>query len=64
MDTEMSFQMFKYMTIAQNKELIKQIAKDFKLSESILLERYLKPEYYLPVVQKNDRQHPRHSTSS
>lgn len=52
MDKEVGFQMFKYMTIKQNRELIKQIAKDYNLNEAKLLERFLKPEYYLPVIQK------------
>lgn len=61
MDQEIGFQMFKYITIAQNRALLKQIAKDFNLSESHLMERYLKAEYYLPVVQvtKNDRRNSR-----
>jgi hypothetical protein len=62
MDQEIGFQMFKYATIAQNRALLKQIAKDFGLNESRLMERYLKQEYYLPVVQitsKNDRRNAR-----
>lgn len=58
MDQEIGFQMFKYITIKQNRELLKQIAKDFNMNESRLLERYLKQEYYLPVIQitqKNDK---------
>ena len=51
MDQEIGFQMFKYITIAQNRELLKQIAKDHGYNESRFLERYLKPEYYLPVIQ-------------
>lgn len=54
--------MFKYITIAQNRALIKQIAKDFGMSESRLMERYLKQEYYLPIIQvtqKNDKRNAR-----
>lgn len=53
MEKEIGFDMFKYMTIKQNRILIAQIAKDFNLSESKLLEKYLKPEYYLPVIIHN-----------
>lgn len=55
MDSEIGFNTFKYMTIKQNRELLAQIAKDFNLSESKLLEKYLKPEYYLPVIIHNGR---------
>ena len=66
MDQEIGFQMFKYITIAQNRELLKQIAKDHQLNESRFLERYLKPEYYLPVIQitqKNVKQSNRKSSN-
>ena len=62
MDQEIGFQMFKYITIAQNRALIKQIAADFGMNESRLLERYLKQEYYLPIIQvtqKNDKRNAR-----
>lgn len=49
MDSDIGFNMFKFMTIKQNRILLAQIAKDYNLNESRLLEKYLKPEYYLPV---------------
>lgn len=50
-DRELGFEMIKNILIEQNKHLLKQIAKDFERSENNLLKRYLKPEYYLPIVQ-------------
>jgi hypothetical protein len=52
MDSEVGFDMLSNIIKAQNKALIKQIAKDFIRDESRLMKRYLKPEYYLPVVIK------------
>jgi hypothetical protein len=52
MDSEVGFDMLSRIIKEQNKELLKQIAKDFNRDESRLMKRYLKPEYYLPVVIK------------
>lgn len=51
MDSEVVFMMFKNMIIKQNKELLKRIAKDHGKSENALLDRYIKPDYYLPIIQ-------------
>jgi len=51
--SDIGFDMIKNIIIAQNKQLIKQIATDYMRNETRLLERYLKPEYYLPIV-KNE----------
>ena len=50
-DREIGFEIIKNAIMEQNKALLKQIAKDFNRSEEKLIKRYLKPEYYLPIVQ-------------
>lgn len=52
-EREMGFEVLKNMLIAQNRQLLIDIARDSGRSEARLLKRYLKPEYYLPIV-KND----------
>ena len=52
LDREIGFELFKSVTMEQNRALIKQIAKDHKRTESRWLYRYLKPEYYLPIVEE------------
>jgi len=53
MDSEVAFNMFKNMIIAQNKELLKRLAKDLKRNEQAMIDRYVKPEFYLPIIQTN-----------
>lgn len=53
MDSDLVFDIFKNIIIKQNKALISRIAKDFKKNEQELLSMYLKPEYYLPIIQKH-----------
>ncbi len=48
----MIFTMFTNIIKAQNTVLLKQLAKDFNRSEDVLLNKYLKPELYLPVIVK------------
>lgn len=55
MDKEIGFQMFKHITIQQNRELLKRIAKDFKLPEHKLVEKYLNSDYYLPIIKKDEK---------
>lgn len=50
---KMIFDIFKNIIIEQNKELFKEIAKINIISEKKLLEIYLKPEFYLPIVIKS-----------
>ena len=52
LDREIGFELFKSVIMEQNRALIKQIAKDHKRTESRWLYRYLKPEYYLPIVEE------------
>lgn len=51
------FQVLKRMIITENKALFKIISKEHNISYSELEEKYLKPEYYLPLVVK-DGKHP------
>lgn len=55
MDPEMSFTMYKNIIIAQNKELLRQISIQYKNnvpSYDFLVDKYIRPEYYLPIIQK------------
>ena len=36
----------------QNEELIKQIAKSFKLNEEELMNKYLVSYYYMPIIER------------
>lgn len=49
---ELGFQFFKGILYEQNKKLLENIAKDYKVPQEQLMERYLQREYYLPIVQK------------
>jgi hypothetical protein len=44
------FSIIKNIIIEQNKLLLQKIASQFDIDEQHLIETYLKPEYYLPVV--------------
>lgn len=48
----MIFNIFKNIIIAQNKVLLKTIADEHNLDYDYLLDKYLKPAYYLPVISK------------
>lgn len=39
----------------QNTILLKEIAKKIDKDESYMLEKYLKPEYYLPIIYAKDK---------
>jgi hypothetical protein len=47
------FDVFKTIIIEQNKLLLKEVAVKFDLDYDELLRKYIKPEYYLPVVEKS-----------
>lgn len=53
MDKEVTFNVFKNIIIEQNKVLLKQVAEFTGLQEQYLLEKYIKPEYYLPIIVKD-----------
>lgn len=52
MDNKMIFDMFKNVIIEQNKVLLLQIAEKFGLDYEELLQKYLTPDNYLPMLQK------------
>lgn len=47
------FDVFKTIIIEQNKLLLKEISRKFDLDYEDLLKKYLKPEYYLPVIERS-----------
>jgi hypothetical protein len=47
------FDIFKTIIIEQNKLLLKEVAKKFELDYDELMKKYIKPEYYLPVIEKS-----------
>jgi hypothetical protein len=51
MDEKIVFNMFKNMIIAQNEVFIRDLAKKFKRDPDELCKKYIKPEYYLPIVE-------------
>jgi hypothetical protein len=46
-------ELFKNIIIEQNKLFLKIIADKYNLDYQFLLDTYLKPEYYLPIILKN-----------
>jgi hypothetical protein len=52
---DMMFQVLKEVIIKENKELLKIIAKHHNLNYVDLEKKYLKPEYYLPLVAKDEQ---------
>ena len=49
---KMVFDVFKTIIIEQNKVMLKKLAEKFNLNYEELLVKYIKPEYYLPVIEK------------
>lgn len=49
---EIVFQLFKGMIIHQNKKFLKEVSNISGLDYNDLLEKYLRPEYYLPYITK------------
>lgn len=45
-------QLFKNIIIEQNKSFLKMISEKHDISYDLLLEKYLRPEFYLPVIIK------------
>jgi hypothetical protein len=52
MDNKIVFDIFKNVIIEQNKLLLKEISEKFDLDYEYLIDKYIKPSYYLPVVIK------------
>lgn len=53
---DIMFQVLKRMIIEENKALFKIISEEHNISYSELVEKYLKPEYYLPLILKDGKQ--------
>lgn len=53
MDSEVMFSVFKNIIVEQNKVLLQQIAKDKGRDERVFLNKYLQPEFYLPIITKH-----------
>lgn len=49
---DMMFDIIKNTIIKENEELLKIISKKYKISYETLKDKYIKPEFYLPLVQK------------
>ena len=47
---DMAFHVIKNIIKKQNEELLRNIAHKTQKPVSFMLEKYLKPEYYLPLV--------------
>jgi hypothetical protein len=47
---DIAFHVLKEILYLQNMELLKKIAKSIGVSESYMLEKYLKPCHYLPLI--------------
>jgi hypothetical protein len=48
------FDIFKTIIIEQNKLLLKEVSSKFELDYEELLKKYIRPEYYLPVIEKSN----------
>jgi hypothetical protein len=51
MDEKVVFQLFKNIIKTQNERFISDLAKKFGRDPDVLLKNYLKPDYYLPIVE-------------
>jgi hypothetical protein len=49
---KITFDLFKNIIIEQNKLLLKKVSEESGLDEDYLLEKYIQPAYYLPVISK------------
>ena len=63
--SEIGFNIMKNIIKIQNKKLLKAIAIEYDMDYQTLVDSYIRPEYYLPIVQKtnsvqnkNNGQHP------
>lgn len=46
------FAAIKNTIISQNKEFLLDLSKRFKLDYDYMCEKYIKPEYYLPILSR------------
>lgn len=52
MDEKVMFRTFKDIIIAQNRAFLKDLASKFNRDPEVLIAKYLKPEYYLPIIER------------
>lgn len=52
MNYDETYNIFKNIIIKQNKDLLKRIAKDYNIDFDYLANKYIVPEYYLPIIKK------------
>jgi len=50
---KITFELIKNIIIQQNKLLLKEVAKKTNINQNYLDKHYIKPEYYLPIIMKN-----------
>jgi hypothetical protein len=55
MDNKVAFGVIKNVLIEQNKQLLKIVAEKHNLDYEELVEKYITPQYYLPVIQVADK---------
>ena len=48
---DIAFDILKNIIIKQNEEMLKVIAEHYKIPYQYLKKQYIKPEYYLPIVE-------------
>lgn len=49
---DMMFDIIKNTIIKENEALLKIVSKKYRISYETLREKYIQPEFYLPLVQK------------
>lgn len=54
-ESEIGFNIIKNIIKNQNEVLLKQIAERYSMDFYSLKDSYLRPEYYLPIVQKTKK---------
>lgn len=50
MENKMICDLFTNIIIEENKKFLKQIADAYKIDYKYLEKKYIKPEYYLPII--------------
>lgn len=51
---KITFELIKNIIIQQNKLLLNEVSKKTNINLLYLEKYYIKPEYYLPIIIKND----------
>lgn len=55
-ESEIGFNIIKNIIKKQNEVLLRQIADRYGMDFNSLKDSYIRPEYYLPIVQKTRKQ--------